>query len=113
MPVGPIFSRNSGRCWPASDDRAETGVADRKSLAAHGALALLAAYRVGFAPLLGGTCRFVPSCSEYARAAVERHGALRGGLLALKPLARCHPWGSWGYDPVPSSLFPVSVPDVN
>jgi uncharacterized protein len=46
-------------------------------------------------------CRFVPSCSEYAVQAVEEHGTLRGGWLAVKRIARCHPWGGHGVDPVP------------
>jgi putative membrane protein insertion efficiency factor len=46
-------------------------------------------------------CRYVPSCSQYAREAVETHGALRGSWLAVKRLARCHPWGGHGHDPVP------------
>lgn len=48
-------------------------------------------------------CRYVPSCSTYAREAVEHHGALRGGGYALRRLARCHPWGGHGYDPVPGT----------
>jgi len=53
--------------------------------------------------LLGqaGRCRFVPSCSAYALEAVQEHGVLRGGWLALKRLSRCHPWGGAGWDPVP------------
>lgn len=46
-------------------------------------------------------CRFWPSCSNYALEAVERHGALRGGWLAVRRLSRCHPWGPHGVDPVP------------
>jgi putative membrane protein insertion efficiency factor len=46
-------------------------------------------------------CRFDPSCSTYAMDALRVHGAVRGSLLALRRLARCHPWGGWGYDPVP------------
>lgn len=49
----------------------------------------------------GAGCRFTPTCSQYALEAVRRHGALRGGWLALKRLARCHPWGGYGDDPVP------------
>lgn len=64
-------------------------------------LALLAAYRYLLSPMLGRNCRFFPSCSEYATEAVERHGALRGGWLALRRVARCHPWHPGGYDPVP------------
>jgi len=64
-------------------------------------LAALAAYRYLFRPLLGANCRFYPSCSDYASEAIERHGALRGALLALGRVARCHPWHPGGFDPVP------------
>lgn len=64
-------------------------------------LALLAAYRYLLSPMLGRNCRFFPSCSEYATDALERHGALRGSWLALRRVARCHPWHPGGYDPVP------------
>lgn len=47
-------------------------------------------------------CRFVPTCSSYGIEAVERHGALRGGALAGRRVLRCHPWGRFGYDPVPA-----------
>lgn len=46
-------------------------------------------------------CRFVPTCSAYGIEAVEQHGALRGGALAVRRVLRCHPWGRFGYDPVP------------
>jgi uncharacterized protein len=46
-------------------------------------------------------CRFYPSCSQYAYEAVETHGTVRGWLLAVRRLSRCHPWGSHGFDPVP------------
>jgi putative membrane protein insertion efficiency factor len=46
-------------------------------------------------------CRFVPSCSNYALDALERHGAVRGSALTVRRLARCHPWGGHGWDPVP------------
>lgn len=64
-------------------------------------LAALAAYRYLFRPLLGANCRFYPSCSDYATEAIERHGALRGVLLALGRVSRCHPWHPGGFDPVP------------
>ena len=64
-------------------------------------LALLTAYRYVVRPLLGPSCRFHPSCSEYASEAIARHGAARGSLLALRRIGRCHPWHDGGYDPVP------------
>ena len=64
-------------------------------------LALLTAYKGLISPLFAGSCRFVPSCSEYARLAVIEHGALKGAWLAARRLARCHPAGSHGFDPVP------------
>ncbi|HVY71104.1 MAG TPA: membrane protein insertion efficiency factor YidD [Verrucomicrobiae bacterium] len=55
-----------------------------------------------FGPL--GRCRYTPSCSQYALEAVQRHGAVRGGWLAVRRLASCHPWGGCGHDPVPLQL---------
>jgi putative membrane protein insertion efficiency factor len=59
------------------------------------------AYQLVVSPLLPPACRFLPSCSEYAVEAIERHGAFRGSALTLRRVARCHPWGGSGYDPVP------------
>jgi putative membrane protein insertion efficiency factor len=64
-------------------------------------LALIAAYRRVVSPLLPPACRFHPSCSAYAAEAVRRHGALRGAILTVKRLARCHPLCEGGVDPVP------------
>ncbi len=58
-------------------------------------------YRRLVSPLKPRTCRFYPSCSEYAYEAVARYGALRGLRLSLVRLAKCHPWNPGGYDPVP------------
>ena len=64
-------------------------------------LALIWAYQSTIGPALPKACRFEPTCSHYAYTAVERYGAVRGSWLALKRLARCQPFGSHGYDPVP------------
>jgi uncharacterized protein len=64
-------------------------------------LFMLRAYQYAIRPLMGANCRFFPSCSEYAREAVERHGAAKGGWLAARRVARCHPYHPGGYDPVP------------
>ncbi len=64
-------------------------------------LLLIRGYQYALRPMLGANCRFHPSCSEYAREALERHGALKGTWLALRRIARCHPYHSGGFDPVP------------
>ena len=67
-------------------------------------LALIRFYRRRISPLTPPSCRYVPTCSQYALEAIERHGALRGGWLAVKRIARCHPFhrGEHSfYDPVP------------
>lgn len=64
-------------------------------------LAPIAFYRACISPLLPPTCRYTPTCSQYAREAILKHGPLRGGWLALKRILRCHPFGGSGYDPVP------------
>jgi putative membrane protein insertion efficiency factor len=67
-----------------------------------GLLALLRAYKLLISPMFAGSCRFVPSCSDYAAEAIARFGAVRGCLLAGRRLLRCHPLGAHGLDPVPS-----------
>jgi putative membrane protein insertion efficiency factor len=62
---------------------------------------LVRAYQIALSPLLPASCRYYPSCSTYAIEALERHGALRGGWLTLRRLARCNPFRPGGYDPVP------------
>jgi len=64
---------------------------------------LIKAYQWLLSPVLGNNCRFHPSCSEYALQALDTHGSLRGCYLALRRIARCHPWHEGGYDPVPPS----------
>lgn len=64
-------------------------------------IGLLRFYQRSVSPLTPPTCRFTPTCSEYALRAVERHGAARGGWLGAKRIVRCRPWGGFGWDPVP------------
>ncbi|HYY59208.1 MAG TPA: membrane protein insertion efficiency factor YidD [Pyrinomonadaceae bacterium] len=61
---------------------------------------LLKFYKAAISPLLPPSCRFSPTCSEYAREAIERHGALRGTWMGARRLLRCHPFHPGGYDPV-------------
>ncbi len=65
-------------------------------------IGLIRVYRYLLSPLLGPSCRYTPTCSEYAQQAIAQHGALRGSWLAIKRLGNCHPWGDSGYDPVPN-----------
>jgi putative membrane protein insertion efficiency factor len=58
-------------------------------------------YQKSVSPYLPSACRYLPTCSHYVQDAIERYGAIRGTWLGLKRLARCHPWGGRGYDPVP------------
>lgn len=64
-------------------------------------LALVRTYQLLLSPFAGGACRFQPSCSEYAIGAIETHGLLRGLWLAVRRVARCHPFARPGIDPVP------------
>ena len=65
------------------------------------ALSAIRVYQLALSPYVGGQCRHAPSCSGYAYGAVSKYGAAGGAWLAAKRLARCHPWGASGYDPVP------------
>lgn len=64
-------------------------------------LAAVRGYQYALRPMLGANCRFYPSCSDYAREAIERHGAARGCWLAARRVCRCHPYHPGGFDPVP------------
>lgn len=58
-------------------------------------------YQLCLSPMFPAACRYTPTCSQYAVEALRRHGPLRGLWLSVRRLARCHPWGGSGYDPVP------------
>jgi putative membrane protein insertion efficiency factor len=62
---------------------------------------VIRSYQVALSPLLPAACRFTPTCSAYAAEAIEKYGAAKGSALAARRLARCHPWGGSGPDPVP------------
>jgi putative membrane protein insertion efficiency factor len=64
-------------------------------------LALIRFYQIALSPIFPSACRFQPTCSVYTYEAIEKHGVLKGGWLGLRRIARCHPWGDSGYDPVP------------
>lgn len=62
---------------------------------------IINAYRYLISPMLGPSCRYTPTCSAYGLEAIKKHGGFKGGWLTIKRIARCHPWGGSGYDPVP------------
>ena len=62
---------------------------------------LIRFYQIAISPLIGPRCRYIPTCSQYSLEAIHAHGALKGGWFATKRICRCHPWGGFGYDPVP------------
>lgn len=70
---------------------------------------LLQVYRYFISPLMCYSCRFYPSCSEYAQLAIIQHGTYIGLKMTIKRLLRCHPWHAGGYDPVPKSLKPPTT----
>ncbi len=64
-------------------------------------LLLIKLYQYLLSPLLGSSCRFTPTCSQYGIEAIQKHGPFKGAWLTLKRIGRCHPWGAHGHDPVP------------
>ena len=112
-PVSTSSSCRAGKCsmhrspalkpitWPSSTNDTASATSPHRGQVAAVVLGLLRAYKLLISPLFTGCCRFYPSCSDYMREAVITHGALRGVSLGLRRLARCHPWGSHGFDPCP------------
>jgi hypothetical protein len=64
-------------------------------------LLLIKIYQYLLSPMLGASCRFTPTCSQYGAEAIQKHGPFKGGWLTLKRIGRCQPWGNHGHDPVP------------
>ncbi len=71
----------------------------QRNIAQRGLIGLVWLYRITLGPLMGGHCRFQPTCSQYAIDAVTKYGAWKGGLKTVRRLSRCHPLGGKGYDP--------------
>ena len=71
------------------------------SIAARFLVLLIRGYQVTLSPLMPSACRYTPSCSRYTVEAIERYGAMRGGLMGARRIIRCHPFHAGGYDPVP------------
>ena len=65
-------------------------------------LILIRGYQLIISPLLGSNCRFMPTCSEYAIESFKSYGLIKGFFLTIKRNGKCHPWGSHGYDPIPT-----------
>ena len=72
-----------------------------KNIVAYIFLALIKLYQILLSPILGASCRFTPTCSQYGVEAIKIYGPFKGGWLTLKRIGRCHPWGQHGHDPVP------------
>ncbi|MFD1631448.1 membrane protein insertion efficiency factor YidD [Pseudopedobacter beijingensis] len=64
-------------------------------------LLLIKIYQYFLSPILGASCRYTPTCSQYGVEAIKKHGPFKGGWLTIKRISRCHPWGGHGHDPVP------------
>ena len=78
-------------------------MSDNLSLTQKMACACVRMYQCAISPIIGGknTCRFTPSCSEYTKIAIQKHGTIRGIILGFRRISRCRPGGGFGYDPVP------------
>ncbi|MBW8712921.1 MAG: membrane protein insertion efficiency factor YidD [Acidobacteria bacterium] len=96
--LNPTSDRQSNAAQPgcSAHTRGDVTVAQRL------ALALIRVYKVLISPMFAGSCRYLPSCSDYAAEAVQRFGVVRGSMLAAARLARCHPLGGHGLDAVPA-----------
>tara|TARA_B100001142_G_C13735267_1_gene423159 strand:+ start:95 stop:343 length:249 start_codon:yes stop_codon:yes gene_type:complete len=65
---------------------------------------LIRGYQLIISPMLSSNCRFMPTCSEYAMESLKAYGVMKGTILTIKRIGKCHPWGSHGYDPIPKKI---------
>ncbi len=65
---------------------------------------MIRGYKLIISPMLGSNCRFIPTCSEYAMESLKEYGIIKGTILTIKRIGKCHPWGSHGYDPLPTKI---------
>ncbi len=94
-------SAESSHRSPEPAARSKTFASRLAALLVWPLIALVRLYQIVLSPWLRPACRFTPSCSNYALEALRKHGPLKGSWLTIRRLARCHPWGGHGYDPVP------------
>jgi uncharacterized protein len=102
LKLNSVAPWNGASVSDSAGDPAEPGVAARSILA------LIRLYKVIFSRHFAGSCRFLPSCADYAREAVLRYGAVHGSWLAARRLVRCQPFCAAGYDPLPMNRSPKS-----
>ena len=87
--------------------RASAGPAQRRSPQVLLALGFIRLYRLTLSSILGRSCRYLPTCSEFTEAAIGRFGLWAGGWMGARRITSCNPWGGSGYDPVPDTLAPA------
>jgi len=104
MRARPPLKQNSATPWNAACVSAAVLTdQSQRPLRIAVALMLLRGYKLLISPIFAGSCRFVPSCADYAAEAIDRHGLLSGSWLTLRRLGRCQPYCQGGHDPVPTS----------
>lgn len=102
MPSIPALNPTSALQSDAAQPGCSAQTRGEFTIAQRLALALIRVYKVLISPMFAGSCRYLPSCSDYAAEAVQRFGVARGSMLAAARLARCHPFGGHGLDAVPA-----------
>ncbi len=102
FPNGPNFAAADELSFKEMNDHnAKTFFQNLLRIIAYPFILIIRLYQILISPILGPKCRFQPSCSSYGIEALKKHGLIKGSWLTIKRIARCHPWGGSGYDPVP------------